>query len=120
MAAGKELAIDTTFAFERRRNRAVKYDRDVVANTLKALPVIQKIQSDRQRDFYKSRMVSRERETRKDALRELATGLDILGPLVVREKIKERAQQAEREMEVVNNDNGNNSTDDGNDIESET
>lgn len=119
MAAGKELTIDTTFAFERRRNRAVKYDRAVVANTLKAMPVIQKIQSERQRDFYKSRMVARERETRKDALRELATGLDILGPLVVREKIKERAQQVEREMEVVNNDDGNNSTDVGNDIESE-
>ena len=113
-AAGKELAIDTTLAFERRRNRAVKYDRDMVSNTLKAMPVIQKIQSDRQRDFHTARMEVRERETRKDALRELATGMDILGPLVVREKIEQRAAlEKEKQMEVVNvndsisNANGN-------------
>lgn len=99
-AAGKELAIDTTFAFERRRNRAVKYDRNVVANTLRAMPVIGKIQQDRQHDFYRARMIIREKETRKDALKELATGLDVLGPLVVREKIRERAEEA-KQMEVV-------------------
>lgn len=101
-AAGKELAIDTTFAFERRRNRAVKYDRDTVAATLKAMPVIDKIRRDREHDFYRGRMVVREKETRKDALRELASGLDILGPLVVREKIRERDEQA-RQMEVIQN-----------------
>lgn len=99
-AAGKELAIDSTFAFERRRNRAVKYDREMVANTLAAMPVIQKVRSDRERDFYRGRMVVREKETRKDALRELAGGLDVIQPLLVREKLRERAE-ADKEMEVV-------------------
>ncbi|KAI0558918.1 ribosomal protein L24 [Gracilaria domingensis] len=99
-AAGKELAIDTTFAFERRRNRAVKYDRELVAKTLQAMPVIQKVRSDRQHDFYRTRMVEREKETRKDALRELATGLDVIRPLVVREKLRER-EEKEGAMEVV-------------------
>ncbi|CAN8075962.1 unnamed protein product [Agarophyton chilense] len=102
-AAGKELAIDTTFAFERRRNRAVKYDRDMVAKTLQAMPVIQKVGADRQHDFYRTRMVEREKETRKDALRELATGLDVIRPLVVREKLRER-EEKERTMEVVQED----------------
>lgn len=99
-AAGKELAIDTTFAFERRRNRAVKYDRELVANTLRAMPVIDKVRTERERDFHRARMVVREKETRKDALRELATGLDVLGPLVVREKVRERQEQ-EKQMEIV-------------------
>lgn len=99
-AAGKELAIDTTFAFERRRNRAVKYDRDMVSNTLRAMPVIQKIRSDREHDFHRARMVVREKETRKAALHELATGLDVLGPLIIREKIRER-QESTKEMEIV-------------------
>lgn len=99
-AAGKELAIDTTFSFERRRNRAVKYDREVVANTLRAIPVIDKVQRDRQHDFYRARMVVREKETRKDALKELATGLDVLAPLIVREKIREREEEA-KDMEVI-------------------
>lgn len=101
-ANGKELAIDTTFAFERRRNRVLKYDRDLVANTLKAMPVIDKIRTERQRDFHKARMVVREKELRKDALRELNTGLDVLGPLVVREKVRERAEQKqEQQMQTV-------------------
>lgn len=105
-AAGKEMAIDTTFAFERRRNRAVKYDRDLVASTLRAMPVIDKVQQARERDFYKMRMVVREKENRKDALQELATGLDVLGPLVVREKIKERKEQREMEMDVQHTADG--------------
>lgn len=104
-AAGKELAIDTTFAFERRRNRIIKYDRDTVAATLRAMPVIDKIRHDREHDFYRARMVVREKETRKDALRELATGLDVLGPLVVREKIRERDEHAQQ-MEIVQNSTG--------------
>lgn len=99
-ASGKELAIDTTFSFERRRNRVSKYDRDMVATTLKAMPVIEKIKTQREHDFHKVRMVVREKETRKDALRQLATGLDVLGPLVVREKIAERAKEHERAMEI--------------------
>lgn len=99
-AAGKELAIDTSFAFERRRNRAVKYDRDLVAKTLQAIPVIQKVRSEREHDFYRTRMVEREKETRKDALRELATGLDVIKPLIVREKLRER-EEKESAMEVI-------------------
>ena len=99
-AAGKELAIDTTFAFERRRNRAVKYDRELVAKTLSAMPVIQKVRQDREKDFYRGRMVVREVEKRKDAIRELQTGLDVVEPIVVREKLRERVEK-EKDMEIV-------------------
>lgn len=98
-AAGKELVVDSSFAFERRRNRVEKYDREIVANTLKALPSIDKIKTARQKDFYKARMVTRVKETRKDALRELATGADIVQPLIVRQKIAERKDAAIEEME---------------------
>lgn len=96
IAAGKELVVDSSFAFERRRNRVEKYDREVVANTLRAMPVIDKIKSARKKDFYKTRMVARVKQTRKDALRELATGQDLIQPLFVREKIKERQQTSEK------------------------
>lgn len=98
-AAGKELVVDSSFAFERRRNRVEKYDREVVATTLRALPTIDKIKSARQKDFYKTRMVTRVKETRKDALRELATGADIVQPLIVRQKIAERKDVAVQQME---------------------
>lgn len=36
---GKEMAVDTTFEFEKRRNRPVKYDRNLVGATLRAMQV---------------------------------------------------------------------------------
>lgn len=99
-AAGKELVLDSSFAFERRRNRVEKYDREVVAATLSALPAIDKIKTTRQRDFYKQRMVVRVKETRKDALRELATGADVVQPLIVRQKLAEKEAEVERMEEV--------------------
>lgn len=94
-AAGKELVVDSSFAFERRRNRVEKYDREVVANTLRAIPAIDKIKTTRQKDFYKARMVVRVKETRKDALRELASGVHLVQPLIVRQKIAERTGEKE-------------------------
>lgn len=93
-AAGKELVVDSSFAFERRRNRVQKYDRELVAATLSAMPAIDKIKTARQRDFHKARMVVKVKETRKDALRELATGTDIIQPIIVRQKLAEKEQEA--------------------------
>lgn len=98
-AAGKELVVDSTFSFERRRNRAVKYDRDLIATTLKAMPVITKVQSAREKDFHKTRMIVKVKETRKDALRELETSVDVIRPLVVREALAKKDREVA--MDVV-------------------
>lgn len=99
-ASGKELVVDSSFAFERRRNRVEKYDREVMANTLRAMPTIEKIKGSRRKDFYKARMVVRVKEVRKDALRELAKGTDLIQPLIVRQKIAER-DTAKEAMEGI-------------------
>lgn len=82
--------MDSTFSFERRRNRVEKYDRDLVASTLRAMPVIQKVQTDRAKDFHKQRMVVRVKEIRKDALRELENNVELVRPLVVREALSKK------------------------------
>jgi large subunit ribosomal protein L24e len=87
LSAGKELVVDTSLAFERRRQRVVKYDRDLVAATLRAMPKIAKIKHDREKDLHRTRMVVKVKETRKDALRELATNTALIMPLVVRETV---------------------------------
>lgn len=53
---GKELSIDTTFDFEKRRNTPVKYDRELYAATVKAMKRINSIQFARQHSFYANRM----------------------------------------------------------------
>lgn len=55
-AAGKELAVDSTLAFAKRRNVPVRYNRDLVKTTLAAMGRIEEIRQRRERAFYKNRM----------------------------------------------------------------
>jgi large subunit ribosomal protein L24e len=54
--AGKELAEDTTFELECRRNRPEKYNRELVSKTLTAIKRIEKIRTRRQERFHEKRM----------------------------------------------------------------
>ncbi|KAH3680259.1 hypothetical protein WICMUC_000440 [Wickerhamomyces mucosus] len=55
-AAGKELAVDSTLTFSARRNVPVRYNRDLVQTTLKAMARVEEIRAKRERAFYKNRM----------------------------------------------------------------
>lgn len=55
-AAGKELVVDSTLTFAARRNVPVRYNRELVATTLKAMLRIEEIRVRRERAFYKNRM----------------------------------------------------------------
>jgi large subunit ribosomal protein L24e len=54
-AAGKEMTVDATLEFEKRRNIPVRYDRDLMATTLKAIKRVQEIKSKRERVHFKNR-----------------------------------------------------------------
>ncbi|OXB71926.1 UNVERIFIED_CONTAM: hypothetical protein H355_013984, partial [Colinus virginianus] len=55
--AGKELAVDTTFEFEQRRNRPVRYDRDLFVKTVQAIRRVDEIKAARKERFYMHRML---------------------------------------------------------------
>lgn len=55
-AAGKELVVDSTLTFAARRNVPVRYNRDLVATTLKGMARVEEIRQKRERAFYKNRM----------------------------------------------------------------
>jgi len=55
-SAGKELAVDSTLTFAQRRNVPVRYNRNLVKTTLKAMQRIEQIRHRRERAFYKNRM----------------------------------------------------------------
>lgn len=62
-SAGKEMIVDTTLTFAARRNIPVRYNRDLVATTLKAMQRVSDIRTKRERVFYKNRMAgNKERE----------------------------------------------------------
>lgn len=62
------MVVDTTLAFAARRNVPVRYNRDLVSTTLKAMQRVSEIRAKRERVFYKTRMAgNKEREKAADA-----------------------------------------------------
>ncbi|CAO3614352.1 unnamed protein product [Cunninghamella blakesleeana] len=96
-ASGKEMVIDSTFEFEKRRNVPVRYDRNLMATTIKAMKRVQEIRAKRERAFYKNRVMSVKKETEKaDDIRVLEQNIE-LAPL----EAKKRYQAAKVEEEQV-------------------
>ena len=88
-AAGKEMAMDTSFDFERQRNRPVKYDRDLVKTTVRAIEKVQRIKQAREKRFWDKRMEPNAEVDKDRNLAEVHQGLDlIVAPLAQQEAQK--------------------------------
>ena len=111
-AAGKELAVDSTLTFAQRRNVPVRYNRELVATTLKAMARIEEIRQKRERAFYKNRMKgNKEREFLRDkklveANPELLRirEVEIANKLAREQEREEISEEEEAEMEVDTED----------------
>ncbi|KAL1917706.1 uncharacterized protein VTP21DRAFT_3540 [Calcarisporiella thermophila] len=77
-AAGKEMTIDSTFEFEKRRNVPVRYDRDLMATTVKAMKRVHEIRQRRERAFYKNRMAGNKEREKSENAREVQRGIDLI------------------------------------------
>lgn len=98
---GKELTMDTTFDFEQQRNRPPKYDRELYAQTIRAIQRISAIQLQRQRDFYYKRMKQSLHSKKALVKRELRKNIDlVLAPVAQRRREALMATAAEMETDV--------------------
>lgn len=97
-AHGKEMTVDSTLAFQQRRNIPVRYNRDLVATTLSAMERVGEIRARRERQFYKGRMRGN-REKQLEADRKLVEENQHLLPVHLRDEAAKIAQEAEK-MEV--------------------
>ncbi|KAI3403391.1 RLP24 [Candida oxycetoniae] len=110
-AAGKELVVDSTLTFAARRNVPVRYNRDLVATTLKGMSRIEEIRRRRERAFYKNRMKgNKERQLAADRKLvednpELLRLRDVeLKRKAEKQAAKENAIEVEEEVEVEEED----------------
>jgi len=94
-AAGKEMTVDSTIDFEKRRNVPVRYDRELVQTTIKAMKRIAEIKTRRERVFFKHRVAAareKQRAHRKKKLAAIKASVKLHEPMAVdsveREKIK--------------------------------
>ncbi|KAK4693651.1 large subunit ribosomal protein L24e, partial [Lecanoromycetidae sp. Uapishka_2] len=80
-SVGKEMTVDQSLQFAARRNVPVRYNRDLVSTTLKAMQRVSEIKAKRERVFYKSRMAGN-KERAKAADRKLVAENEHLLPRV--------------------------------------
>ena len=83
------MVVDTTLNFAARRNVPVRYNRDLVSTTLKAMQRVSEIRARRERVFYKNRMAGN-KERQREANRKLVAENEHLLPKIRgSEKMKE-------------------------------
>jgi len=94
-AAGKEMTIDSTIDFEKRRNVPVRYDRELIQTTIKAMKRVGEIKARRERAFFKNRMAvakANQRAHRQRTLEKAKSSIKLHEPMSVEEtpKIREK------------------------------
>lgn len=91
------MTVDTTLQFAARRNIPVRYDRNLVSTTLKAMQRVSEIRARRERIFFKKRMAGNKERVRA-ANRKLVAENEHLLP---RQRASERmAAKVEEPLEV--------------------
>eukprot|EP00697_Spironema_sp_BW2_P004724 gnl/Spiro4/16405_TR8812_c0_g1_i1.p2 gnl/Spiro4/16405_TR8812_c0_g1~~gnl/Spiro4/16405_TR8812_c0_g1_i1.p2 ORF type:complete len:159 (+),score=35.01 gnl/Spiro4/16405_TR8812_c0_g1_i1:96-572(+) len=100
-AAGKEMVMDTTFDFEKRRNRPVKYDRDLVAKTVKVMKRVADIKERRAAAFYEMRMKSARKEAVTRARKEIAEDIRLLEPVPTKDVVLKKKDKGPAQMELA-------------------
>lgn len=98
-AHGKEMTVDSTLSFAARRNVPVRYNRDLVATTLKAMQRVSEIRAKRERQFYKNRMRGNA-QRQIEADRKLVAENQHLLPPAERDEAKRLLEEEEEEEEV--------------------
>ena len=71
---------DTTFEFEKRRNRPIRYNRDIMEQTLRAMKRVSEIKHKRQDMFFKMRMRAHKTLQRDQVRAEIKKGIELLAP----------------------------------------
>jgi len=94
-SSGKEMVLDKTFDFEKRRNRPVRYDRELYVRTVQAMRTIDRVKEVRKLRYYKKRMTKRLAIHKNMAEKELLKNATLLEKVVVPERIRDVEMESE-------------------------
>ena len=110
-AAGKEMVVDSTLEFEKRRNRPIKYDRELFGKTLEAMDKIKSIQQKREEIFYKTRMREGKAKEREAIKLDIQQNIELLAPAVAdREKVLQKIVTKDKERVAAKTIRANSTT----------
>merc|ERR1712206_7625 len=77
-SSGKELAVDSTFEFEKRRHEPVKYDRELWQKSIEAMKIVSAIREKRETHFIMKRLEQGVRDRKSADLHEVKTNLNMV------------------------------------------
>ncbi|KAI9094877.1 ribosomal protein L24e-domain-containing protein [Phlyctochytrium arcticum] len=89
-AAGKDMTIDATLEFEKRRNIPVRYDRDLMATTIKAMKRVADIKARRDRVFYRNRVAGKAEHEKQQNLLEVKRNVQLVGEPALKKHFTEK------------------------------
>ncbi|CAE7786797.1 Rsl24d1 [Symbiodinium sp. KB8] len=98
-ASGKDMTVDATFEFEKRRNEPVRYDRNLVATTIRAMKRIDEIRTTREKRFLEARLKGSAALQQLADRQAIAEGIRLVPPRARTEIIKEAAAAVGRTAE---------------------
>jgi len=100
MAKGKEMSVDNSLAFEKRRNEPIRYNRDVVVNTIQAMKRIEEIKDKRKQRFFERRMNKAKAQKQTALEKEIGKNLELISDETTKSKVVERLQRKRRAVEM--------------------
>lgn len=95
-AKGKEMTIDSTFEFEKRRNVPVKYDRDLMHTTLTAMKRVTEIRKRRERMFTLKRIAKAKEAEKEEHAKMVEKDIDIIQEAPLEAKKRQIMEKKER------------------------
>jgi large subunit ribosomal protein L24e len=96
-AQGKDLVVDRSFEFEQRRNRPVKYNRDLLDATVRTVQIVDQIRQSREAAHWERRMRSAAEIETRTRLVDIAQNVNLIEPNPELARIQ--VQRAEAEIE---------------------
>ncbi|KAG4300766.1 hypothetical protein PCANB_002876 [Pneumocystis canis] len=100
-ARGKEMSIDTTLAFAARRNVPIRYNRDIVANTLKAINRISEIRTRREHVFHKHRMAGNKEKLLKSAKKLIKMNFEQFSNKELTEELQKESEKTSQKEQAI-------------------
>jgi large subunit ribosomal protein L24e len=95
------MTVDSTLTFAQRRNVPVRYNRDLVQTTLKAMARVSDIRARRERAFYKARMRGNKQRQRDEDRKLVLENQHLLPPSERFSKEQLEAMEAEPDVQTV-------------------
>ena len=74
------MVVDSTLDFEKRRNRPIKYDRELMQRTIRAMKRVEELKSLRQQRFMEKRREGLHEQEKIRARQEIVKSIDVIAP----------------------------------------